>query len=375
MSEKKGRGKGTRHALEHDGFCYFCGSDYGGTLTYRCKGVRAADGTWSIQHSAEKRSRFAGATFCKGKMEGVANPDGSRNFQLIVPHVCRKAMEVEVEAEVATIQEVDVDSGPERETVIEGRRADSDPRPYLEMVSPSPDVTDDFLCLRNVLDQLLGFNGWRYLSGGGPGNRFYARQASLPKELLNAVERAMEPYVKWVQGKYPKLGYVRFGVLKTAPKGASQFEHHHGRLHSDYDDSVYQLPYDERPVSLIVALDPFELMYLPDYRKSYMHIETLHVRAFNGVCFTNRCLHSGGPNLTDKTALRLFAYMVSRECDFPSNEIWLHRDVPEGVPRGSPSEEHTAAMSSTSAPDARVYGSSRSGRVLVRTDRLSDYDA
>jgi hypothetical protein len=371
MAEKELKKEGTRSALTHGGYSYYCQSSYGGKRTYRCQSVCAEDGIWRIEPSAEKRGRFPGATFCKAKLVYLANPDGTQEFQVHQPHICPAVKGAE--PEVDTVPRNEIIHGPEEEMVVEGRRSDADPRPYLETMSPSPDSVDDFVLLQSVLVLLRAFSGWRFLSGGGGGDRFYARQESFSPALFAQVEKAMRPYVTWVQSKYPKLTYVRFGVLKTAAHGLSQFKYHRNRLHSDYDDSVYQLPFDERPVSLMVALDPFELMYLPDYRKSNSHIQTLQVQAFNGLCFTNRCLHSGGPNRTDRPVYRLFGYLVSRECDFPSNMIWLHNDVPEGVPRGSPSEEHTASMSNTRAPDARVYGSSKRGRILVRADRLADY--
>ncbi len=33
------------------------------------------------------------------------------------------------------------------------------------------------------------------------------------------------------------------------------------------------------------------------------------------------CLHSGGPNKTDKTVYRLFAYLVSQPSDIPQNGV------------------------------------------------------
>jgi hypothetical protein len=40
--------------------------------------------------------------------------------------------------------------------------------------------------------------------------------------------------------------------------------------------------------------------------------------------FTNTCLHSGNTNESDEYRLRLFAYLVSHDKDFPKNEVMLY---------------------------------------------------
>ncbi len=38
---------------------------------------------------------------------------------------------------------------------------------------------------------------------------------------------------------------------------------------------------------------------------------------------TNTCLHSGDTNKSDNYRLRLFAYLVSHDKDFPKNDVML----------------------------------------------------
>ena len=40
--------------------------------------------------------------------------------------------------------------------------------------------------------------------------------------------------------------------------------------------------------------------------------------------FTDDCLHSGGPNKTNKTTYRLFAYLTSRLSDIPENGVSIY---------------------------------------------------
>ncbi len=42
------------------------------------------------------------------------------------------------------------------------------------------------------------------------------------------------------------------------------------------------------------------------------------------VMFTNTCLHSGDTNESDEYRLRLFAYCMSHDEDFPKNEVMLY---------------------------------------------------
>ena len=53
-------------------------------------------------------------------------------------------------------------------------------------------------------------------------------------------------------------------------------------------------------------------------------IWTVHVQEGEMVMFTNACLHSGDANESNYFQLRLFAYLVSNEMDFPQNQVMLY---------------------------------------------------
>lgn len=83
-----------------------------------------------------------------------------------------------------------------------------------------------------------------------------------------------------------------------------------GVEHVDFLDEVQQRPENQRPVSVIVALNPFEFIYLPDPRVVRSDLKTTTVGAGNMIAFTSECFHAGGENNTRDWVLRLFAYLV-----------------------------------------------------------------
>ncbi len=120
-------------------------------------------------------------------------------------------------------------------------------------------------------------------------------------------------YVDLVQRQYPALKLEWMGAIKSAPNAKSQYIGHRKLLHSDYSTSVLERTPNECPVSTIVALHPFNFLYL--LRQDMTRRD---------IVFTNYCLHSGGANLTSETAIWLFAYMVSHTEDFPGNNVVRH---------------------------------------------------
>ena len=131
----------------------------------------------------------------------------------------------------------------------------------------------------------------------------------------------MAPLVAIVQAKYPTLLYAKYGALKSLPRCPSQYEGHDNRLHSDYPTLHCDIPANQRPVSIILALDAFDFIYLPHLTLTRKDLVTLQVPAGHGIIFTNACLHSGGANDSDQIKLGLFAYMASDLSHIPHNEV------------------------------------------------------
>ncbi len=123
---------------------------------------------------------------------------------------------------------------------------------------------------------------------------------------------------------YPKLKNVKGGAILSAPNAPFQIDGHYGKLHSDYTANVLERPPDKRPVSIIMAVDPSGLQYLPSQAMKTKDIQILNVNQGEIVMFTNTCLHSGDTNKSDNYRLRLFGYMVSHEEEFPKNKVMLY---------------------------------------------------
>jgi hypothetical protein len=103
------------------------------------------------------------------------------------------------------------------------------------------------------------------------------------------------------------LKHVKGGAILSAPNAPAQINERYGKLHSDYTTNVLECPPDERPISIIVAVDPFRLQYLPSHEMKRKDIKRLNVNQGEMVMFTNTCLHSGDTNKSDVYRLRLFA--------------------------------------------------------------------
>ncbi len=76
-----------------------------------------------------------------------------------------------------------------------------------------------------------------------------------------------------------------------------------GSLHCDYDDDVNKKVPGERPQSIILALDPFKLLYESNMGSGGLidgKIKELHVNRGQAVVFSSSFCHSGGSNYTIK---------------------------------------------------------------------------
>jgi hypothetical protein len=136
--------------------------------------------------------------------------------------------------------------------------------------------------------------------------------------------KELQDYITYVQQIYPKLKHVIGGAILSAPNSPVQIDGHYGKLHYDYTANVLERPPDERLLSIILAVDPFRLQYLPRQEMKRRDIQRLYVNQGKIVMFTNTCLHSGNTNKSDEYRLRLFAYLVSHDEDFLKNEVMLY---------------------------------------------------
>jgi hypothetical protein len=123
---------------------------------------------------------------------------------------------------------------------------------------------------------------------------------------------------------YPTLIHIKNGAIKTKPNEKSQYSRHGKELHSDYSVDVTTRPAQQRPMSIIAALDAFNFIYLPTKMSTRKELIYTAVSPGQMIYFTNDCLHSGGENSTPTTLIHLFAYMVSQSSDIPINSVWKY---------------------------------------------------
>jgi hypothetical protein len=136
---------------------------------------------------------------------------------------------------------------------------------------------------------------WNPLTGGCK-KRFYVSDLPSQPEVCKVVEHVMKPLINYVQ--VISLVCVKLGALKTLPHCPSQYEGHNNRFHSDYSSNYPEIAPAERPVSVILALDPFDIQYLPHISQKRRDIVHLTVPAGHAIIFTEACLHSGGANIS-----------------------------------------------------------------------------
>jgi hypothetical protein len=142
--------------------------------------------------------------------------------------------------------------------------------------------------------------------------------------IYNYVMTELQNYITYVQQIYQKLKHVKGGAILSAPNAPAQIDGHYGKLNSDYTAKVLECPPDARPISIILAVDPFGFQYLPSQEMKRKDIKRLNANQGEMVMFTNTCVHSGDTNESDNYRLRLFGYRVSHEEDFPKNEVMLY---------------------------------------------------
>jgi hypothetical protein len=93
---------------------------------------------------------------------------------------------------------------------------------------------------------------------GGAIRRFFAKDLENKNpEIYATVMDKLQNYIDCVQQMYPLLTHVKGGAVMSAPNAPAQYQGHNERLHSDYTANVLlQLP-NERPISIIVAINSF----------------------------------------------------------------------------------------------------------------------
>jgi hypothetical protein len=155
------------------------------------------------------------------------------------------------------------------------------------------------------------------------------------KNVREQVTALIDPFVKnHISGRYKSLTYYQVGALRS--KGEETQLECVGSLHCDYHDNVNNRVSEKRPMSIILALDPFYFLYEKTCGVGMSRVIEQHVPSSHAVLFTSGLNHAG--SVTNKYNYRLFAYIVSDEVDNPS-EVATRIKIPNNISIGSADEE------------------------------------
>ena len=206
-----------------------------------------------------------------------------------------------------------------------GQVCSGEPDNRIPMVVITPNVSWDVRRdkLMGVKEQLLklGQINWHNLRGCGT-NRQYLPGLSTDgkhKLLKNDVEECIGPFVvHYITKTNPKVNRFKVGALRS--KGSMSQASLSGVYHRDYkQDEVNRRSPDERPFSIILALDEFRLQYKDENMSN--EVKTVNVPIGHAAVFSSALSHCGGENGTDDYVYRLFAYVVSDDLDYPVRDV------------------------------------------------------
>ena len=176
----------------------------------------------------------------------------------------------------------------------------------LEMITPTVAFEKVFTSKsRQVMINFLDTKStiWTSLTGGYGSQCQFILDLSSHLQVNQVVESAMRPLINYILSKYPSLVCIKYGALKTEPNCPSQYEGHGHHLHLDYKSFYNDLLPEQRPVSVIMALNEFEFIYLPVLTMKRKDLVNVTVPAGHSIVFTNTCLHFGGANNNDQKIL------------------------------------------------------------------------
>ena len=209
-----------------------------------------------------------------------------------------------------------------------GRRSDVDFRPPLTTITAPLSWGISDTVIDQMITSLESCPGiwWASLPGQGTSRQWLQRigEASSPAELhlKRQIKDVMTPYFRYIKMIYPAMTAWKVGALRTKAGASSQYEKQDSTLHRDYSETVLDHPPQERPMSIIMALDSFSFLVKPPLPLNYNeYVETMVERG-QAIIFTNEQLHAGGPNREMRMVFRLFAYVVSNEADYPNKEVY-----------------------------------------------------
>ncbi len=158
--------------------------------------------------------------------------------------------------------------------------------------------------------------------------RQYLKELSTSKSFKKVNDQAMaviQPFAMHVVSQhYKALTYFKVGAICLS--GVDGQYDLMGALHCTYHDDVNKKVPDKRPQSILMALDPFKLLYESNMGNGGLmdgKIEGLLVNQGQTVVFCSSFCHAGGSNYSINHlgyVYCLFACVVLSESDCPSRE-------------------------------------------------------
>ena len=299
-----------------------------GGLTYKCNKVKGqpVKGTSIIKYyqCSMVLASSAGATW-----QPAHSSNGSTGFKHITYMKCNGTLKATVSS-FRGVEKNNFEPGQTSHICYNPSWAyggDKDKHEPLMMVLPSIhcNLTDAIICnvklsLQNIV------SGWEPLGHCGS-SRQYLKELLTNKNMTHIkkqVEAIIHPVVKSVvTSHYQSLTQIKVGALHS--RGNSSQYNMVGSMHRDYHDDVNRRVPNERPQSIILALDPFNFLYEQNAGGGKVHQNVIVVPRGNAVIFTSALNHAGGNNIsyvpgqdTSVYLYRLFAYILSDVSDFPS---------------------------------------------------------
>ncbi len=178
-------------------------------------------------------------------------------------------------------------------------------RPPLMLVFPSPSWNISKAVINNMKEALCSLKDNHWINQTKCGTaRQYLKELATSKSLNSVNKQAMAviwPFVTNVVSQHYKA-LTLFKVGGICLRGVDSQYNLVGSLHSDFDDDVNKKVPEERPQSIILALDPFKLLYETDTGSGGLadgNIKELHVQRGQAMVFTSSFCHSGGLNYTN----------------------------------------------------------------------------
>jgi hypothetical protein len=206
-----------------------------------------------------------------------------------------------------------------------GQVCSGEPDNRIPMVVITPNISWDVRRdkLMSVKDQLVKLrpSNWHNLRGCGTDRQYFPGLSTdgNHKLLKKEVEECIGPFVEhYITKTNPKVNRFKVGALRS--KGSMSQASLSGVYHRDYrQDEVNKRNEDERPFSIILALDEFRLQYKDENMGN--EVETVNVPIGHAAIFSSALSHCGGENGTDDYVYRLFSYVVSDDLDYPVRDV------------------------------------------------------